>query len=442
MSDPDFAKVLGLSVAVVLAGASCKTMGSFEMGSGGAGGTASQPNGDTSGGSTTGMGGPNTGAVELWAGAGGSCKGELENPFGDMHAMKGPPVTPYTEIIAYVGDVDGDKDLDVITSLDSGESGSDLAGWYENKGGNKFSYHRISQGGSTNTKIYVADMDGDGDVDVVHGTGDWGDQQPGGLAIYENRGRSWKQHWLLKGEDIDRVWAGDIDGDKAMDVVFERDEKLYWMANEKQNGSKWSKARPFGDFNGVRLTSAHDFDRDGDDDFIYYVPDNEIGWLENNNKGQSWKQHRLGTDLSHRYATMAQSIEPVDFDGDGDIDIIAGNGSYVGGVHVFINADGKGTFAPSKLLERDNYNQAGHVIAADVNGDKRIDVLAGSEHSNGVHTFSYDPAAQACGKATAFKDRIERIISMRAGDFDKDGDLDLVVAKAGYGLVYLENTTR
>jgi hypothetical protein len=432
-----------LAAASLLLVAGCKMSMSGTSGSDGPRPAGQSADDDEAGSVGVGMGGGDVDAEEVWAGAGGECSGELDPTFVDLHEMGDPDVGPHRELIAHVGDLDGDQDIDVVTYSDSGDSGGDVAGWHENKGDGTFTFNRISQGGNTNTDIWVADLDGDGDQDILHATDDFGGQQPGGLAIYENAGkaRSWKRHWVVKGEDVDRVWAADIDGDQAMDIVIERDEKLSWLANEARNGRKWSKPRSFGDLPGVSLLAAHDIDRDGDDDFIHYVADRELGWLENDN-GKSWNPTTLGTDLSHRYATMGQSIEPVDFDGDGDIDIIAGNGSWVGGVHVFINADGKGTFAQSKLLERSNYNQAGSVIATDVDGDQRIDLLVGSEHADGVHTFSYDPKTKSCGKASAFPNRLERIIHLRAGDLDGDGDQDLIVARAVTGLVWLENSTK
>ena len=446
MKKHGFAEILSVAV-IALAG--CKTVGSFVQtdtsGTSSSGTPATANESGDSGGTTGGMsGGGNVSVAELWPGAGGNCKGELQSTFAELHKLGDANVFPAKELIAYVGDLDGDKDIDVVSYLDSGTSGEDIAGWHENKGGGKFTFNRISQGGNTNTDVWVADMDGDGDLDLLHATDDFGADQAGGLAIYENAGgaRSWKQHWLIKGEDVGRVWAADINGDKALDIAIERDGKLYWMANENKNGTKWSKQKSFGDLADVSLHAAHDIDRDGDADFVYFIADQEVGWLENTGMGKNWKKHTLGTDLSHRYATMAQSISVVDFDADGDVDVIAGNGSYVGGVYVFINADGKGTFAQSKLLERDNYNQAGHVTAADVDGDKRIDVLAGSEHSSGVQTFSYDPKTKSCGRAGAFKDRIERIIDLRAGDLDGDGDNDVVVSRAVSGLIWLENNTK
>jgi hypothetical protein len=440
--------LFGLCTALATAG--CKMNGGLGIGGGSTGPATTTPSttsesAESGDGIASGMGGKNLKTSELWPGAAGKCNDELASPFSDTRKLGDPNKSPARELISYVGDVDGDRDIDVITYLDSGESGGDIAGWHENRGGGKFTYNPISQGGTTNTDIWVADMDGDGDLDLLHASDDFGTDQAGGLAIYENVGnaRSWKRHWLIKGEDVGRVWAGDIDGDGANDIVIERDAKLHWLANENKNGSKWSKPRALGDvFSDVRLVAAHDLDRDGDDDFVYAVVDQEVGWLQNTGKGRSWQRILLGTDLSHRYATMAQSVVVTDFDGDGDADVIAGNGSYVGGVHVFTNADGKGTFARTKLLERDNYNQAGAVAVADVTGDKRIDVIVGSEHSDGVLTFSYNPETRSCGKATSARNKIERIIDLRTGDLDGDGDIDAVVSRAGYGLVWFENSTK
>ena len=83
----------------------------------------------------------------------------------------------------YVADVDGDGDLDIV----SASSGDDTIAWYENDGAANptWTASDISTSADGALSVYVADMDGDGDMDIVsaHYSGDT-------VAWYENDGAS------------------------------------------------------------------------------------------------------------------------------------------------------------------------------------------------------------------------------------------------------------
>ncbi len=60
-------------------------------------------------------------------------------------------------------DVDGDGDLDVLSaSVDD-----DKIAWYENDGSQNFTAHTITTGANGARSVSTADVDGDGDLDVL-----------------------------------------------------------------------------------------------------------------------------------------------------------------------------------------------------------------------------------------------------------------------------------
>ena len=63
----------------------------------------------------------------------------------------------------YAADVDGDGDLDVL----SASFIDDKIAWYENDGSQSFTAHTISRAAIRATSVYAADVDGDGDLDVL-----------------------------------------------------------------------------------------------------------------------------------------------------------------------------------------------------------------------------------------------------------------------------------
>ena len=63
----------------------------------------------------------------------------------------------------YAADVDGDGDMDVL----SASYADDKIAWYENDGSEGFTEHAISTSADGAISVFAADVDGDGDMDVL-----------------------------------------------------------------------------------------------------------------------------------------------------------------------------------------------------------------------------------------------------------------------------------
>lgn len=164
---------------------------------------------------------------------------------------------------------------------------------------------------------------------------------------------------------------------------------------------------------------AGDLDNDGDLDLIvangrHWPQQNFI--LLNDGAARFTVVRPLGSDQCTSYAA-----EPVDIDGDGDLDIVTGNDQAP--CNVFVN-NGQAHFTLSTPLN--GISSVRSLTIADLNGDEHPDVIATSRgmtnlaHINdGTGNF---PQLVQCGADN------DSTIDLAAADLNHDGMLDLVLA--------------
>ncbi len=196
----------------------------------------------------------------------------------------------------------------------------------------------------------VVDLDGDGDNDVI---AIYSYYYGGAIYWYENTngaGTSWTQRTIDTSnmrypQDVD---VADMDNDGDLDVVmaggyyYNGYTGLAWYRN---NGGALTWTKTTIDTTGCSDVKIADLDDDGDNDLVYtvyYYNNDGIYWRENTGtvSSPSWSARK---SIDNQVAYPMQ-VDVADIDGDGDLDV--GTASYQwsgGGVYVFDNANGDGS---------------------------------------------------------------------------------------------------
>lgn len=274
-------------------------------------------------------------------------------------------------------DLDGDGDTDVIGAA----SGNDLA-WWENVDGlgNVWTKHIIPSSIQYGSSVDTADVNGDGYVDLL--CTDSGNEVIW-LENVDGSGNNWTEHVIGYINTPLDVCGADMDGDGDIDIVSAgfNGDNIRWWENVDGSGINWNQHDVANDFNGVRSVYAADVDGDGDTDILGAASlEWAITWWENTDgSGNSWIEHPISSNFNWAFAVYAS-----DMDEDGDIDVL-GAAFFGDDITWWENTDGSGLNWYEHLIEG-NFDGATDVAAADMDGDGDPDII-GAAHEDADITW-------------------------------------------------------
>ena len=236
-------------------------------------------------------------------------------------------------------DVDGDGDLGGIGGLTQTSCGPPAlcpgVEWYDNDGGTPpgFVARPVSPGIVGAISVHGADVDGDGDVDIL--AVDNGNNR---VLWFENDGGhppSWAQRVLTPtAADPWGVFSADVDRDGDMDVLTASvgDDRLTWHENDGARPPGWTAHPLPSTTNGPTSVRAADLDGDGDVDVISGSDDTKITWYESNGGAPpSFVEHFIG------FCVSPLAIDTARVDDDADEDVVCSANFDPGKVHLFDN---------------------------------------------------------------------------------------------------------
>ncbi len=207
-------------------------------------------------------------------------------------------------------DIDSDGDLDVLYAAFN----SNGIVWQENDGSENFTPHIIAIFAVTAgfVSAIATDVDGDGDVDLLSAT-----VNNDTITWYENDGnQSFTAHIITSSADgVVSIATADVDDDGDLDVLSadHLGDRVAWYEND---GSENFTPHTIATVNAVGSVAVADFDGDGDLDALSTVlPANDIAWYENDGS-ENFTAHTIDNN-----ALGVQWVATADLDGDGDLDV-------------------------------------------------------------------------------------------------------------------------
>lgn len=349
-----------------------------------------------------------------------------------------PAFLPNSPSHAQFADADGDGLLDLFICAADGPNPTGAPGFvacfinggFDETTGEWNNYDTFAVFNATTnplpTNFELADMDGDGAVDIVISTNNF--LSNGFIEVLLNTGAgsftpasSTPVAFSANGMDV-----GDLNGDGLLDVVCananDQDEITVLLRTDATRGAiEFGDVRPLIGVNDIAIDAKlGDLDGDGDIDIA-------IGCIGGQSVNALINDGEANFERVDNYALtdpQANIIHAMDIDDDGDEDLLTITDRN-GPLYVSISTnDGSGVFTPGPALEilpeRVSLN-----AAADFNGDGRTDVLlyefqTGNMRilfNNGNGTVTLGPPFTAPGQAFVF--------GLTAFDVDGDGDTDI-----------------
>ena len=328
------------------------------------------------------------------------------------------------------GDIDNDGDIDLVATIDN----NGKVYWYENPGPDKiirvmsWNAHFIGECRGYVKEITVADLDGDGQVEVVA-------RSKTQLSLFKKKqGLFWVKREVAI-HPREGMAVGDLDNDGDLDIVLNG----FWLATptdlvsgqwkEYEIDPVWYSQSTGGWEDNAANVVVTDVNGDGHQDVLICHSEKTkwpISWYEKSPRdSEKWTEHRVLDVFNY-----CETLVAADMDNDGDIDIVAGEmkKSIWTGELIILTNGGKGLNWQKKVIANQGIY---HGLIDDIGNDGDVDIIGCRDYnkppiewwenlSNDVRQWRYLSVDQSRPKNQMGK------MGLVFDDINRDGNLDII----------------
>lgn len=329
-----------------------------------------------------------------------------------------------------IGDLDGDSDNDIVAS----STGTGLVTVFCQDAPGLFVDPPLTLGGPEITGSYVpsvavADLDRDGDNDIVSANRDLDS-----LAVFLQLapGEFDRSPVYIRNEALMRptsVAIADINQDGALDLVSvgatPKDNVTVFFQEDGRFAGDPLVLTSKSVVGGINTVTTGDLNQDGRLDLLVSDITTETQTIFFQEPGGTFTSLTSGgpPEVADNF-----EVQLVDLEGDGDADIVTPNG--LADTVVGYTQESPGLFGPAQILGGGLSTDAPiSVSAADVDGDDDLDLIVGSAFSKAVAVLlqetpgSFDPEPKTVFDFGPFQALF--FFRVRTADFDADGRVDI-----------------
>ncbi len=313
-------------------------------------------------------------------------------------------------------DMDADGDIDIVTG------GSDGIKVYIHQANNVFEQKIMDS--AKGERVQIIDLDGDGDLDVLATL-----KQDPSVKWYRNNGGLEFSGTLIGTGTYAKAYAGDINGDGANDIVTAIDESgLIVLRRWMNNGSGTFASTSLSSDSGVTAVTIGDINGNGYRDIVTGGSKGLQNWDTSN--GLTW------------------ALNDIDSTNKNKTHIVIGDVNGASGNDIVTGDQGEDTVAVYRHIEHSTFERikltgaadATTVQIIDIDEDGDEDIIAAGQDDNNIWWFSNDGSEEFSRSSLATG--LQSVFSVAVIDIDNDNDFDFVTGDHFQGTVYWYERTR